>query len=56
MTVQATLDSLWTTILAAAKVQIDPGLIHSFHIGIGLGLVLLTTLILFPGTYAMYTS
>jgi hypothetical protein len=39
--------ALWAEILSGAK--IDPGIVESFQFGVGLGLVLLTTLVLFPG-------
>jgi hypothetical protein len=32
-----------------AGIKIDPGLLHFYHMGLGLGLVILSTLILFPG-------
>jgi hypothetical protein len=32
-----------------AGIKIDPGLLHFYHMGLGVGLVILSTLILFPG-------
>jgi hypothetical protein len=32
-----------------AGIKIDSGLLHFYHMGLGLGLVILSTLILFPG-------
>jgi hypothetical protein len=32
-----------------AGIRIDSGLFHFYHIGLGVGLVILSTLILFPG-------
>jgi hypothetical protein len=32
-----------------AGIKIDPGLLHFYHMGVGVGLVILTTLVLFPG-------